>query len=185
VTPACGVASVADARALLERLVTVIDAAHVIWTDPVPEDSIAAILDAKDFLAQPATPVSVGELDLPEEAIGWARQLLAQGYQDEHIVEFSETGYGLQHPIRCRPNLLGCQFNEWLASEMGPDEEPGRYLMTWRKGGPRYARLASEPAAGKVVMGGAVTITPDTNMTFSETDVLAYASEPAAGEGEK
>jgi hypothetical protein len=48
----------------------------------------------------------------------------------------------LQHPIRCRPNLIGCQFNEWLSSQMAPDKEPGRYLMTWTKAGPRYAAAA-------------------------------------------
>jgi hypothetical protein len=80
-------------------------------------------------------------LDIPEEAFGWARELVKQGYMDEHIVDFSESGYGLQHPIRCRPNLIGCQFNEWLATQMAPDKKPGRYLMTWKKRGPHYARL--------------------------------------------
>ena len=79
---------------------------------------------------------------LPPEALDWARQLVEQGYRDEHIVTFTETGYGLEHPIRCRPNLIGCQFNEWLASQMAPDQEPGRYVMTWAKSGPKYAAYA-------------------------------------------
>jgi hypothetical protein len=79
------------------------------------------------------------------EAIERARELVRQGYTDEHIVTFSETGYGLQHPIRCRPNLIGCMFNEWLATQMAPDRDPGQYVMTWGKNGPRYTRLAAQP----------------------------------------
>jgi hypothetical protein len=101
-------------------------------------------VEAWQVLGIPAAAPAEG---LPPEAIDWARQLLAQGYVDEHIVDFTESGYGLQHPIRCRPNLIGCQFNEWLATQMAPDEEPGRYLMTWRKNGPHYAALARQDPA--------------------------------------
>jgi hypothetical protein len=80
-------------------------------------------------------------------ALRLGRELLATGYVDEHFVTFTETGYGLEHPIRCRPDLNGCVFNEWLATQLAPDREPGRYLMTWPEGpndGPRYA-LATQP----------------------------------------
>ena len=46
-----------------------------------------------------------------------------------HVVEFSRTGYGLQHPISCRPDLLGCKLNKWLARQSQPVCAPGRYLM--------------------------------------------------------
>jgi hypothetical protein len=46
-----------------------------------------------------------------------------------HVVEFSRTGYGLQHPISCRPNLIKCQMNRWLAAQRAPAMKPGTYLM--------------------------------------------------------
>jgi hypothetical protein len=45
-----------------------------------------------------------------------------------HIVEFSTTGYGLQHPVTCRPNLLDCSYEKWLAARQ-PRQKPGRYVM--------------------------------------------------------
>jgi hypothetical protein len=46
-----------------------------------------------------------------------------------HVVEFSRTGYGLQHPIACRPDLIKCPLNRWLARQAAPAMKPGRYLM--------------------------------------------------------
>lgn len=82
-------------------------------------------------------------IDLPLEAFDWAQQLVDQGYRDAHIVTFTEDGYGLEHPIRCRPNLIGCVLNEWLATQMAPDREPGRYVMEWTDTGPRYEPVAA------------------------------------------
>lgn len=48
-----------------------------------------------------------------------------------HTATFSEDGYGLQHPPSCRPNLIGCRFNIYLAAQDGPDMDPGEYRMTW------------------------------------------------------
>jgi hypothetical protein len=62
-----------------------------------------------------------------------------------HVVTFSETGYGLMHPPSCRPDLIGCWFNAYLASRGYPEEEPGRYTMTRHKGHAEYARLATPP----------------------------------------
>jgi hypothetical protein len=45
-----------------------------------------------------------------------------------HVVDFTEDGYGLQHPPSCRPNLIECEFNEYLAAGC-PDVYPGRYSM--------------------------------------------------------
>lgn len=48
-----------------------------------------------------------------------------------HIVTFDEVGYGLQHPPACRPNLLGCRYNRYLAYDLDEVPElPGRYVMT-------------------------------------------------------
>ena len=80
---------------------------------------------------------------LPPEALEWARQLVEQGYRDEHIVTFTEDGYGLEHPIACRPNLIGCILNEWLATQMAPDRDPGRYVMEWAEDGPKYMEVGA------------------------------------------
>lgn len=48
-----------------------------------------------------------------------------------HVVDFTTTGYGLMHPPSCRPDLLGCDFNSYLASCDEPDLLPGRYSMRW------------------------------------------------------
>ena len=47
-----------------------------------------------------------------------------------HVVEFTEDGYGLQHPASCRPNLIDCRYNTYLTSLFQPEREPGRYVMT-------------------------------------------------------
>lgn len=38
---------------------------------------------------------------------------------------------GLQHPLECRPDLIGCPFNQYLAALAEPDRPPGRYAMAW------------------------------------------------------
>ncbi|SRR6266568_3397778 len=57
-----------SALRLLRRLVAVVDAASMHWADPVPEDSIAAIHDSKEFLsalpaAAPALDAQPGDID--------------------------------------------------------------------------------------------------------------------------
>ncbi len=48
---------------------------------------------------------------------------------EHHVVEFSASGYGLQHPLRCRPDLIGCHVNRYLAGLDGPEKPPGRYVV--------------------------------------------------------
>lgn len=76
-----------------------------------------------------------------EQELG--RRLLATGYVDEHRVEFQESGYGVQHPIECRPDLLGCRFNIWLRDNVGPEDfNPGRYRMDWSDVGPFFEMVS-------------------------------------------
>ena len=63
-----------------------------------------------------------------------------------HVVTFSETGYGLMHPPSCRPDLIGCRHNKYLASRGYPEEEPGRYRMTLHKGHAEYV-LTERPTS--------------------------------------
>ena len=84
-----------------------------------------------------------GERDgLVEDGRKW-REAEAEG----HVVTFTETGYGLMHPPSCRPDLIGCWFNTYLADRGYPEEEPGRYRMTRHKGHAEYSALdTGEPA---------------------------------------
>ena len=65
-----------------------------------------------------------------------------------HVVDFTEDGYGLQHPPSCRPDLIGCKFNQWLAGYGEPAMSPGRYRMTWDPLGddpmPTFSALAAK-----------------------------------------
>jgi hypothetical protein len=65
-----------------------------------------------------------------------------------HVVDFTRTGFGLQHPPSCRPDLLGCRFNRWLSSRSSPARKPGRYRMTWDGDAPRFAVLNPEADHG-------------------------------------
>lgn len=46
----------------------------------------------------------------------------------DHIIDFSDTGFGIQHPASCRPNLLGCTFQAAAQRLDGPPVAPGRYV---------------------------------------------------------
>jgi len=108
------------------------------WSANVREDTIENIGVARELLARIEAEARVTPPALPLQAIEWAQELVRQGYRDEHIVTFTDDGYGLEHPIRCRPNLTGCILNEWLRTQMAPDREPGRYVMEWAEDGPKY-----------------------------------------------
>lgn len=47
--------------------------------------------------------------------------------QPGHVVEFRESGYGLQHPPECRPNLLDCMPDVVLSEQDKAPKLPGRY----------------------------------------------------------
>jgi len=46
----------------------------------------------------------------------------------DHIIDFSDTGFGIQHPAPCRPNLLNCPFQGAAQRLDGPPIAPGRYV---------------------------------------------------------
>lgn len=68
-------------------------------------------------------------LAIEREALALGASTVAD-LDDRHIVEFTATDYGLQHPLACRPNLIDCEYNRRLASAGEPAMEPGRYVMT-------------------------------------------------------
>jgi hypothetical protein len=49
----------------------------------------------------------------------------------DHIVDFEEDGYGLQHPLACRPTLLDCPWQKWLSVQAVRPVPVGRYKMNW------------------------------------------------------
>lgn len=69
---------------------------------------------------------------------------------EKHIVEFTKTGYALQHPLACRPNLLDCKYDFYLREfKDEPDKEPGRYymLMIEHEGFEGYYMVGYSPVA--------------------------------------
>ena len=63
-----------------------------------------------------------------------------------HIVEFGDDNWSMQHPIKCRPDLIGCIVNQAVTDDAfdGPPEPEGRYVVTlnrYRK--PKYTYLAA------------------------------------------
>lgn len=44
-----------------------------------------------------------------------------------HLVKVTETGYVIQHPLSCRPNLFGCPVQVAAGVLDGPPVTPGVY----------------------------------------------------------
>ena len=56
---------------------------------------------------------------------------------DRHIAQFTENGWGLQHPPSCRPDLLSCELHravEQNASSVRDDLGVGRYEVSKKDG---------------------------------------------------
>jgi hypothetical protein len=47
---------------------------------------------------------------------------------NDHIINFGDSGFGIQHPAPCRPNLLACPFQAAAQRLDGPPVAPGRYV---------------------------------------------------------
>lgn len=52
---------------------------------------------------------------------------------DRHIVEIREHDFSLQHPVDCRPDLIGCAVNQALNNTDWWDDQPtieyGRHVV--------------------------------------------------------
>jgi hypothetical protein len=60
---------------------------------------------------------------------------------DHHVVEIrGDDEWGMQHPARCRPNLLGCELHDALMSLRAGEwpEAPGRYRVELVEGRARF-----------------------------------------------
>lgn len=64
-----------------------------------------------------------------------AFRMLNPGPEDrEHYIDFDETGWAIQHPLACRPNLLDCGLHHAITLAAAgwdePPRPPGRYIVT-------------------------------------------------------
>lgn len=71
-------------------------------------------------------------LSTTEQIVAAVRSALSD---QRHVVEFGPDGYGLQHPLSCRPDLLACPMDEMMRSFDGPPRKPGRYLAWFNEHG--------------------------------------------------
>lgn len=55
--------------------------------------------------------------------------------EQRHIVDIAESDFGLQHPIECRDDLLGCEIGVALHALEGPPRPVGRYVVSWAPDG--------------------------------------------------
>jgi len=61
--------------------------------------------------------------------------------EQRHIVDVAETEFGLQHPVECRPDLLGCAVGKALNALDGPPMPVGRYVVELGPDGLSFAAL--------------------------------------------
>lgn len=87
-------------------------------------------------------PEALARLQVPD---GWARSEGTWIFIDpRHVVEFTDEGWAIQHPLACRDDMLGCQFHKYIRNDAKhrgePPVAPGRYYVTLTP------ELAFEPA---------------------------------------
>ena len=86
---------------------------------------------------------------------GLLRLLVPEGYElverdGPHYIEVTEDGWSIQHPARCRPDLLGCLHHRCIEQHVAEYDvvcvdEPGRYsFVVDDDGGPTFT-LAPVP----------------------------------------
>ena len=62
-----------------------------------------------------------------------------------HVLEMTEDDWCLQHPLECRPNLLGCDVNVTLRETITTVRDQhgfGRHAVTRTEAGLRFERVA-------------------------------------------
>lgn len=42
------------------------------------------------------------------------REEVRHAFQHDHVIELREDYWGLQHPLTCRPDLIGCIYNRFM-----------------------------------------------------------------------
>lgn len=90
----------------------------------------------------------------------------------DHIIDFGDTGFGIQHPAPCRPNLLDCPFNAAAQRLDGPPPAPGRYVCVLDPWG--ELSIQREASAEDVLAIAGVVVSRETLDRVLE--VLKYAA---------
>lgn len=92
----------------------------------------------QEIVANVIEPWAMAGTLLVTEAV--LEALEAAGYsvvptgETEHIVDFTETGFVVQHPLACRPNLLACHYSDaYFDGPLG--DEPGSYRFRFNGDG--------------------------------------------------
>lgn len=71
-----------------------------------------------------------------------------------HVVKFDDGGWGLQHPVECRPDLFACPINRLLQMLDGPPVPFGYYTVE-RQGDHDLAYTRRALSAGGGAQDGA------------------------------
>lgn len=52
-------------------------------------------------------------------------------HDPSHYAQFGDHGWTVQHPLRCRPNMLECPIGAMMTQQVKrpPDDGPGRYRI--------------------------------------------------------
>lgn len=68
----------------------------------------------------------IDALDASEQRVA----ALGEAWNDKHVLHVTKDGWSLRHPVRCRPNLLGCSVHQCAtaqAEEVMAEGEDGFY----------------------------------------------------------
>lgn len=92
-------------------------------TDREDADNVQRAVDALTKALR-AREISTDVQWYVNEIVSFAREVLSsEGKESDHIAEFRDEGWSLQHPPECRPNLIDCEVHrlvEQFATERGP-----------------------------------------------------------------
>lgn len=92
-----------------------------------------------DFDAEP------GETEI---IIGWdaGMENSVKALSNDHVVEFQEDGWVMQHPLTCRPNLFACELNNVIKALADgiPHVTGDHYRVTNRYGTTRLEKVDPE-----------------------------------------
>jgi hypothetical protein len=122
----------------MSTLSKTVDAALLGWAREHRMMSEGPIAEGLRVEARDRLLAALAELDVDEHLVS-----------DTHVATFAEAGWGLQHPISCRPDLLACRADRWLRSfvEEASVPAPGRYrVLISDRGGLAFAPLEGSGA---------------------------------------
>lgn len=103
--------------------------------------------------------------------------------RQRHIIKFDDTGWIIQHPMSCRPNLFACEVNGMCRESLTPDDyQPGLFwLDVVRLDGVVYKVHVGDPlTAEDELMIERESLVEQTNWKFAR--VMAYFEDQGVGQ---